>query len=139
MALTILDAVLLTIIPYSIIIFCNYKILKYLKYYKDALSPAARRVQTDLNRVLLAQAIIPIFTAFMPMSLHILSVIVYFDTAFATFIGVIFYAWIPVGNALSVLFFVTAYRKKLTQLVFRTGLSVIHCTPSSVAAHSDTS
>ena len=120
MLVTIVDAIIMTFISYSIIIFCNIKVIKYLKRHQHALSPAIRRVQQDLNKVLLAQAIIPVCSAFLPMSLHIGSAIADFDFLFASFIGGLFYAWIPIGNALSVLVFVTAYREKLKQLIFRT-------------------
>ena len=117
MLVTIVDAIIMTFISYSIIIYCNVKIIRYLKHHEHSLSATARRVQHDLNKVLWAQAIIPIFSAFLPMSLHIGSAIADFDFLFASFIGGLFYAWIPVGNALSVLIFVTAYREKLKQLI----------------------
>ena len=116
MWVTIVDAIIMTSISYSIIIFCNFKIIRYLKRHEHAFSSITRRVQKDLNKVLLVQAVIPIFSAFLPMSLHIGSAIADFDFLFASFIGGLLYAWIPIGNALSVLIFVTAYREKFLQI-----------------------
>ena len=120
MAFSIVDAFVITFIPYYIMIICHFKIMKYLKYHKSCLTAASRRVQKDLNRILSAQAIIPIFFAFLPVGLHIFSVIFDFDLVFETFIGGIMYCWIPTGNAICVLLFVTAYRIRLKQLLIRT-------------------
>ena len=100
-------------------IICYIKISRYLKENQDSLSPMSRRIQRDLNRILLAQAIIPIFPAFLPMSIHISSGFFHWEQVFPTFICGMMYSWIPIGNALCVLFFVTAYRRKLKQLFFR--------------------
>ena len=100
-------------------VICYVKISKYLKENEHSLSPASRRIQADLNRILLAQAIIPIFSAFLPLLIHISSGIFEADFVFANFICGILYSWIPAGNALCVLLFVTAYRAKLKQVIFR--------------------
>ena len=131
MSLTIADAVVLTFVPYFIIVFCNIKILKSLKCQQLYLSAASKRVQSDLNRVLLAQAVIPVFSAFLPMSLHIFSAIIDYDFAFISFICGIFYAWIPIGNAITIFIFITAYRKKLMQLIFRTKTKHPHIMPAT--------
>lgn len=119
MLFSIMDAFLITFVPYYIMIRNHIKIVKHLKYHQHSLSAASRRVQTDLNRILLAQAIIPIFFAFLPVGLHIFSVVFDFNLVFETFIAGIMYCWIPTSNAICVLFFVTAYRMKLKQLIFR--------------------
>ena len=116
---TIFDAFVITFIPYFIMIIYNIKIVNYLKHHEHSLSAISRRVQTDLNRVLTAQAIIPVFFSFFPVGLHIFSVTVDVNLVFETFIGGILYCWIPVGNAICVLFFVTAYRLRLKRLIFR--------------------
>ena len=117
MTLTIIDAFLITFTPYIIMIFYHIKIIKYFKRHRHTLSTVSRKVQTDLNRILMTQAIIPIFSAFLPMSIHLLSAVTDLDLVFETFIGGILYSWIPTGNAISVLFFVTAYRRKLKQII----------------------
>ena len=119
MLFSIVDAFVITFIPYFIMIVCHFKIMKHLRYHKSCLTAASRRVQKDLNRILLAQAIIPIFFAFLPVGLHIFSVIVDYNLVFETFIGGIMYCWIPTGNAICVLFFVTAYRRKLKNILLR--------------------
>ena len=134
MLVTVVDAIIMTFISYSIIVFCNIRITRYLRHHAHSLSATTRRVQNDLNKVLWAQAIIPVFSAFLPMSLHIGSAIADFDFLFASFIGGLFYAWIPIGNALSVLVFVTAYREKLKQLIFRSKPSMVRCISSSATA-----
>lgn len=98
-------------------IFFYFKIIKYLKHYGHSLSIISRRVQRDLNRTLLAEAIIPIFSAFLPMAVQIISGVADGDFVFANFMCGILYSWIPTGNALCVLFFITAYREKVKQLL----------------------
>ena len=100
-------------------IVCNIKVLKYLKSHRHSLSTTSRRVQNELTKILTAQAIIPIFTAFLPMAFHLLSVFIDWDFVLISFICGILYSWIPTGNAICVLFFVTAYRKKVKQLLLR--------------------
>ena len=124
MLLSIVDAFLITFVPYIIMILYHIKILRYLKHHHHSLSPASRRVQNDLNRILTAQAIIPIFFAFLPVAIHIFSVIVDVNLVFLTFIGGILYCWIPVGNAICVLFLITAYREKLKHLILRKKLQL---------------
>ena len=97
-------------------IFCYVKIVNHFRNYQHCLSDVSKRVQQDLNKVLLAQAFMPIFTAFLPATLQIIGALTNFDLVFATFICGILYSWIPIGNAICVLFFVTAYRTKFKQL-----------------------
>ena len=98
---------------------CNIKIVKHLKNHQHCLSFSSRIIQTDLNRVLVAQAVIPVFSAFLPMSIHLLSTLTSLNLTFVTFICGIFYSWIPIGNAITIFIFVTAYREKLMQLILR--------------------
>ena len=102
--------------PYVIMIMCYIKIHKYIKRHKNSLSAVSMRVQNDLNRILLVQAVVPIFSAVLPMVIHFLSAVTDLDLVLASFICGILYSWIPAGNAFSVLLFVTAYREKLKQL-----------------------
>ena len=110
---------MITFVSYCIMLICNIKIMRHLKHYQHCLSSSSRRVQTDLSRVLRAQAVIPIFSAFLPMSIHLLSTLTNLNLTFATFICGIFYSWIPIGNAITIFIFVTAYRQKLIQLILR--------------------
>ena len=113
---TLIDAFLITFVPYGIMIVCYIKIINHFKYNQYCLSAASRRIQKDLNKVLLAQAIIPIFSAFLPMGIHIFSGLINVDLIFLNFIAGSLFSWIPVGNAFSVLFFITAYKERLQQL-----------------------
>ena len=97
-------------------IFCNIKVFSYLKRHQHSLSIVSRRIQSDLNRMMTAQAIIPVLTTYMPMSILLVSGFVDGDLVFESFICGILCCWIPTGNAISVLFFVSTYRRKLTRL-----------------------
>ena len=138
MNITILAASFVTFTPYIIMIICNIKILKYLRQHRHSLSNASRRVQADLNKIFLAQAIIPIFSAFLPMSIHVSSALYDVNFVFATFIAGGLYCWIPTGNAISVLFFVTAYRIRLKNLLLqvRPKLSRVFSVTNTVTASS---
>ena len=117
MFLSVAVATVITLIPYLVMLVCHIKIFKYFKHHEHSLSPASKRVQTDLNRTLLAQAIIPILSAFFPMAVHSVSIFSNFDFVFASFFSGMLYSWIPAGNAISILIFITAYRQMLKQLV----------------------
>ena len=107
----------LVTIPCSIIIIYYIKIIKHLRERQHNFSAASRKVQTDLNRTLVAQVLIQILVAFLPLSIHFLSAVTDLDLTLLSFVSAILYSWIPVGNALSVLIFVTAYRNKLSQIL----------------------
>ena len=116
-----LNIIFITVIPtapYTIMIIYYIKILKYLQNHQHSLSITCKKVQRDLNRVLLAQAVIPIPFAFFPGSIHIISSVVDFDLTVESLVCGVLYSWIPVGNAVSILFFVTAYRRKLMKIIF---------------------
>lgn len=111
---------LIATIPYVIMIIYYIRIAKYLKENKNSLSAASKRSQTDLNRVLLVQAIIPILFVILPASTHVISCVSTFDLTFESFICGILYSWIPIGNAIGILCFITAYRTKLKQMLIHT-------------------
>ena len=117
--LSAVTAAVITFIPYLVMLICHIKIFKYFKHHENSLSPVSKRVQTDLNRTLLAQAIIPISSAFLPMVIHSVSILSNSDFVFASFFSSMLYSWIPAGNAISILIFITAYRQMLKQLVLR--------------------
>ena len=136
MYLSTISAFTVTFSPYFIMIIYHIKIFKYFKYHEHSLTPACKRVQTDLNRTLLAQAIIPILSAFLPMGIHFISTISSFDLVFTSFISGMLYSWIPVGNVIRILIFITAYRQMLKQLMshmklrFFRALSIPRKTPT---------
>ena len=106
----------LIIIPYLIMIICKVKIYNYLKQNQHCLCATFKRVQRDLTRVLLVQAIVPIFFAFLPLGVHSVGSIIDADLLLLSFICGILYSWIPTSNAILILIFVTPYRDKLKQL-----------------------
>ena len=120
MLLNVGYSVTMTVIPYLIMIIYNIKISRYIEFCQHCLSPASRKVQTDLNRMLTTQAIIPVFTIFLPMGIYLLGVMTDLNLTFPSVISRILYSWIPASNAISALFFLTAYREQLKQLfIFR--------------------
>ena len=129
-----MDAVFVVSIPYAIMIFCYVKIMNHFHSYQHCLSDASKRVQQDLNKVLLAEACTPVLTAFLPLTLQIIGALTNFDLVFATFICGILYSWIPIGNAICVLFFVTAYRTKLKQLFICLNPKLSRLMPSPATA-----
>ena len=109
---------------------CYVKIMQHFKENQHCLSTVSKRVQKDLNKVLLAQATIPILTAFLPMTLQITSVLTDFDLVFVTFVCGMLYSWIPFGNAITILIFITAYREKFKQLFFCSKKRMPRCASS---------
>ena len=118
-------------VPYTIITIYYMKISNYLKHHEHTFSAASKRGQTDLNRVLLAQAIIPVFFSGLPASIHIMCSTLDFNLTLASVLGGILYSWIPIGNAISILCFITAYRRKLKQIFTRAKPLLFRSTPIS--------
>uniref|UniRef100_A0A7E4V410 G protein-coupled receptor n=1 Tax=Panagrellus redivivus TaxID=6233 RepID=A0A7E4V410_PANRE len=110
----------LSVGSYSIIIFCSLRIYWHVKTAPKAISKRAHDVQKQLNRLLTIHATIPLFSAVMPST--VLVVAMTFDTVDFTKFTVLvtmFFSWIPAGNAMSVVFFVKAYRQQLLSMICR--------------------
>ena len=112
-----IDTTIITFVPYIIIIVYSIKVRNHIKRHQSSFSADSRRIQSDLTKVMAIQAIIPMFTAFLPLTLLLISGVVNTNLALETFLSSILYSWIPTGNAISIIFFVTSYRKKLKQLI----------------------
>ncbi|KAE9548192.1 hypothetical protein FO519_008594 [Halicephalobus sp. NKZ332] len=116
-------AILLSFGSYSIIAYCTWEIFTFMKENEQVFSKSVRKVNRDLNKMLIVQAACPIFSYVMPIG--ILAIGLLFPTipvAIPGFVVSLAFPWGPTENAASVLWLVTAYRRKL--------ISIITCNPS---------
>ena len=110
-----IHASLIVILCYGVIIFCSWKIYRFLTLYQknSSIKSLVVEVQKQLTRTLIAQAIIPLFTFMIPVVLIILTSIfpIYIPPRVSGFFGLVL-TYIPIANALSMFFFVKSYRRR---------------------------
>lgn len=99
---------------YSVIIWCNIRVYRHMKRFTVANNARVKEIHFQLNRVLTVQAVVPIFTVVLPLSLLVIALYIdSFSIGAATSCASLGLSWIPVGNSASVLFFVKSYRRRL--------------------------
>ena len=100
---------------YSIIIWCSYRVYKFIKAQRSALetSTGFLDIEEQLTKTLVAQAVLPVFTVAFPITFIVITVVfpVKLDPIIAGLTGIIF-PYIPLVNALSMLLFVKPYQRK---------------------------
>ncbi|KAE9548175.1 hypothetical protein FO519_008615 [Halicephalobus sp. NKZ332] len=108
------DAGAITIISYAICIYCNMKVIYYLKKNNVHLCKGMQTIQSELTITLTAQAVAPLVLILLPLTFQIMCI--YFpdldmdkESVYSTMI----LSWIPTGNAISVLLFVGTFRRKI--------------------------
>lgn len=77
-------------------------------------------IQKQLTKTLVIQAVIPLFTCCLPMMIMMFALIlpVKIPEAFLSFLGLTL-TYIPLGNALSILLYVKAYKRFAKNFVIR--------------------
>ena len=114
----ILLAVVLSFGSYSIIAYCSWKIFMFMRRNGHSFSKSVQKTNRDLNKMLFVQAVCPILSYVLPIGIFAIGLL--FPTApiaIPGLIGSMAFTWAPVGNAASVLCFVTAYRRKLISII----------------------
>lgn len=115
----VLYALTLILSFYGFAVWCNFKVLRYLRQKTSITSiatpnrPSYMDIQNQLSRTLIAQGVIPLFTFAMPITLIVISVVspMNVDPGFSSMLGLMI-TYVPTGDALSVLFFLRSYRKR---------------------------
>ncbi|KAI1697356.1 serpentine type 7TM GPCR chemoreceptor str domain-containing protein [Ditylenchus destructor] len=77
------------------------------------------KMQTQLNRILKLQAVLPLFTAVLPLCVMLVLIIFKINILGAGLAISAMLSWIPVVNPLSTIFLVSNYRQKLFGTVLR--------------------
>uniref|UniRef100_A0AC34QSE7 Opsin n=1 Tax=Panagrolaimus sp. JU765 TaxID=591449 RepID=A0AC34QSE7_9BILA len=108
-------AAILTVGAYYVIIWCSWRVYKFMKYHQQIrqVHKSFVDIHNQLTRTLIAQALIPLFTFATPIIFIIITVTtpVYIHPIISAGIATSF-SYIPLANALSIFVFVKSYRKR---------------------------
>ena len=117
---------IVTIIIYTVVLWCSCKIYKFLEQHKDfiTIEENFHQIQTQITKTLIAQALIPLLLVLTPYSFLLFSLFVPIHTFSpeVTSLSVLMFSYIPMANALSIILLVAPYRKQVfefLQKIFR--------------------
>ncbi|KAE9546576.1 hypothetical protein FO519_010212, partial [Halicephalobus sp. NKZ332] len=101
---------------YSIIIFCSWKIYKFMKIHKNSILEID--IQKQLTKTLIVQAIIPLLTCCVPVFIMMIAPLLPIMIPEFVFVllGLVL-TYIPLGNGLSMLLYVSVYRTFVMNLL----------------------
>ncbi|KAE9551359.1 hypothetical protein FO519_005441 [Halicephalobus sp. NKZ332] len=119
---------------YSIVIFCSWEIYKFMKLHKDSVHISVD-IQKQLTKTLIIQALIPLFTFCVPVSAMIVALVL--PVTVPEFIFALLglsLSYIPLGNGLSMLFYVKSYRMFVVNL-FKRGCRLLFGAQSSATVN----
>ena len=105
---------------YTVMIWCNYKIYKFLKIQRESTLyiPNVCEIQAQITKTLIAQAIIPLLIIIIPLAVLFLSMYGLLKiTPQSSAIPVLIYSYLPMMNALSILVFVKPYRIQIIMFI----------------------
>ena len=110
------ESSIVIIVSYMIVVWCSWKIYKFLKYQKNSIifGNEFYEIQAQITRTLIAQALIPFFLVMIPYFFLLFNLFVpfHFFSPEVTSLSVLMFSYIPMANALSIIYFVTSYRKE---------------------------
>ncbi|KAH7722887.1 Protein STR-90 [Aphelenchoides avenae] len=104
------SCMVLSSIAYAVILTTNYMVMNKLRKESEHLSKATREVQSQLSRILLYQASLPVVFCVVPLALVFVFGAFSVKTCGYGLLLTILVSWIPVMNPLSTILFVRHYR-----------------------------
>ncbi|KAI1702088.1 serpentine type 7TM GPCR chemoreceptor str domain-containing protein [Ditylenchus destructor] len=104
---------------YFTTIWFGTKIQRAMKESNKIASKKTIKMQTQLSRILKIQAVLPLFTAVLPLSVMLALIIFKINIRGAGLAISALLSWIPVVNPLSTIFLVSNYRQKLFGTILR--------------------
>ncbi|KAH7694896.1 7TM GPCR protein [Aphelenchoides avenae] len=125
-------------VSYSVIIVCSYKIWHHVKH-SAMMSNRMLAIQSQLNRVLLLQALLPLILNVAPLSATFLVLIFRAEglgRVIVTTTSVL--AWIPALNPLLAICFVKQYRQEILNLFRRTKIGAEVSSTHAVSTRTNT-
>ncbi|KAH7709576.1 Protein STR-90 [Aphelenchoides avenae] len=110
-------------LSYTLIILSEWRVFRSLKLLEPSMQASTRRMQSDLHRALIALALCPLFSSFLPTGLLLLAGLLQFQLGTYSAFVTIFMSSITLINPITTCYFVAPFRKAITRLAACKGLS----------------
>ncbi|KAH7718233.1 STR-94 protein [Aphelenchoides avenae] len=106
-----------TIGGYTVIVTCQYKIMKYLRERRHLMSSATRRMNDELNRALVALAVAPLLSSSGPTALIVALEIFRVSPGYILGFATLGASLITMINPLTTIYFVRPFRRSLLRML----------------------
>uniref|UniRef100_A0A914EQ85 Uncharacterized protein n=1 Tax=Acrobeloides nanus TaxID=290746 RepID=A0A914EQ85_9BILA len=126
-------ATFLVILSYSLIIFFNVKVWRFMAQYEYSFSTSTKKLQKQLTYALIVTAVAPVFTAFFPLILAIICVFFHIKTSGVGLLVMMAIVWNSTINSTCANFLVKPYREaviKMLKALKNSPDTIIHGVPT---------
>ncbi|CAD5219481.1 unnamed protein product [Bursaphelenchus xylophilus] len=106
---------------YIIIIFTSKRVFSKLKEQRHLMSARTLEMQRGMNRMLYAQAILPVFTGFVPLSLMWTTTALRLNYPQIGFITSTFLSWLPAVSPICTIYCIGIFKRRVIRLFRRKG------------------
>ncbi|KAH7716249.1 hypothetical protein AAVH_16375 [Aphelenchoides avenae] len=101
---------------YAIVIWCQYKILKFLTRHGKSFRKSTRRTHAEVNRAMVTMAITPLLTSMGPTLILVICMVIDYSPGAITVYFSIGMSMITIANPLTTVFFVRAFRRAVLDM-----------------------
>ncbi|CAD5218967.1 unnamed protein product [Bursaphelenchus okinawaensis] len=109
----VLSAALIIFIVYLSVFIIGRHVFKELSSKRHTMSKKTMEMQRGMNRMLIAQAIIPIFTGLLPLIVMLVSTSMRWKYQWTGFFTYFCICWLPTIGPICAIYFITSFRKRL--------------------------
>ncbi|KAH7717106.1 7TM GPCR protein [Aphelenchoides avenae] len=103
------------IIVVSVIVFCEYAVLKKLRVATSMMRESTRRMHAELNKALIALAFAPLVLSCIPIVFFVTTIVIGANPGPITVMLASQMSWIAIANPITTTFFVRPYRRAVLQ------------------------
>ncbi|KAH7711760.1 hypothetical protein AAVH_20924 [Aphelenchoides avenae] len=103
------------IIVASVIVFCEYAVLKKLRIATSMMRESTRRMHAELNKALIALAFAPLILSCIPIMFFLTTIVIGANPGPITVVLASQMSWIAIANPITTTFFVRPYRRAVLQ------------------------
>ncbi|KAH7706207.1 7TM GPCR protein, partial [Aphelenchoides avenae] len=111
---------------YSVIIFCEYRMLRKLRSMDNSAYASTRRMQADISRALVALAVSPLLSAVIPVVGAATCIFLHLNVGYTSAVMPFAVTAVTVVNPLTTCYFVLPYRRAVASVYSGTKVSDIH-------------
>ncbi|CAD5218449.1 unnamed protein product [Bursaphelenchus okinawaensis] len=109
----LLCGTLLCIGSYSGVIYFIWAVYKHLSAHSDSMTTKTRKLQNNMNKVMLIQALIPLTNCSLPITVANIAIVMNVDFYLTGTIVITAFSWISVIKPMSTIYFVKPYRRRI--------------------------